>query len=199
MCDAEHPEFWDQRYAAHRTPWDFGGIPVALRDFLATHPGGGDTRVLIPGCGSGYEIEAFVRGGYAVTAIDFSAPAVARARDRFGHLGQSIIQGDFFSYDFAPESFAVIYERTFLCALPPERWPATRARYARLLPPGGLLAGLFYFGGKDDGPPFGLEPDEAARLFGEHFTVIDDQPAADSLPLFAGRERWQVRRRIPAP
>jgi hypothetical protein len=39
-------------------PWDFGGVPV----FLEKHYGPG--RVLIPGCGSGYEIEAFSSAGW---------------------------------------------------------------------------------------------------------------------------------------
>lgn len=200
MHDAAlQPAFWDQRYAADRTPWDFGGVPAALREFLATSPGHGGGRVLIPGCGTGYEIEAFARAGYAVTAIDFSAPAVERARIRFGHLNQTILHGDFFALRLAPGSFDLVYERTFLCALPPERWPAIAAQCARMLRSGGCHVGFFYFGDKEDGPPFGLAPRDDARLFAEEFSLLVDQPVQDSLPLFAGKERWQVRRRNPNP
>jgi SAM-dependent methyltransferase len=189
------PEFWDQRYHAQCTPWDFGAVPAALRDFVAARPGNG-RRVLIPGCGSGYEIEVFARAGYPVSAIDFSAPAVDRARERFGHLGGDIVHGDFFAHPFPSASFDVVYERTFLCALPPERWPAIVSRCASVLRPGGEWVGFFYFGPKDDGPPFGLGRDEAVNLFATHFALVEDQPVADSLPMFAGCERWQIRRAL---
>ena len=50
--DSNQPNFWTARYAAGKTPWDFGGVPSALKSFLerSSVPG----RVLIPGCGSGY-------------------------------------------------------------------------------------------------------------------------------------------------
>lgn len=191
------PEFWNPRYAAARTPWDFGGIPAPLTRYLAAHPGRG-ARVLIPGCGSGYEIAAFAEAGYAVTAIDFSPPAVAHARALLGPvLAGRIVEGDFFTHDFAEAPFDLIYERTFLCALPPTLWPQIVRRTASLLKPGGVLAGIYFFGEKDDSPPCGLAPDEPAQLFAADFATVADHaiPAAESLPLFAGRERWQERRR----
>ncbi len=195
------PDFWNPRYEASRTPWDLGGVPVPLQRYLATHPGRG-ARVLIPGSGSGYEISAFAAAGYLVTAIDFSPPAVARARSHVGPvLAEMVIEGDFFTHDFASAPFDLVYERTFLCALPPPMWPQIARRTASLLKPGGVLLGIYFFGDKDDGPPFGLAPDEPARLFDGAFVTVSDQPiaASESLPLFAGRERWQERRRNTTP
>lgn len=192
----DQPDFWNSRYEAGRTPWDFGAVPAPLARYLATHPGQG-ARVLIPGCGSGYEVAAFAAAGYTVTAIDFSAPAVSRARRRLpGPLAERVIEGDFFTYDFADAPFDLVYERTFLCALPPAMWPRIIARTAALLKPGGTVAGLYFFGEKEDGPPFGLAANEAETLFAPRFLLVADQPvpAEESLPLFAGRERWQERR-----
>lgn len=189
--------FWDSRYLSGRTPWDQGGVPAALARYLAAHPGRG-ARVLIPGCGAGREIAAFAAGGYAVTAIDISPPAVAQARVRVGPaLAGHVLEGDFFACSFDSTPFDLVYERTFLCALPSDRWPRIAERTAALLKPGGTLAGLYFFGDKDDGPPFGLAPDEAARLFDPDFDLVVDEPVppAESLPLFAARERWQERRR----
>ena len=64
-------EFWETRYRAGRMPWDFGGVPRALTGWLhtATAPG----RVLIPGCGSGYEVSAFHAAGWDVVAIEMKA------------------------------------------------------------------------------------------------------------------------------
>jgi SAM-dependent methyltransferase len=194
------PEFWDPRYAAQRTPWDAGGVPAALTRFLAKNPGRGK-RALIPGCGSGYETVAFADAGYDVTALDFSAQAVRRAKSNVGPvLADRVIEGDFFTHDFgAITPFDLIYERTFLCALPPDTWPRLVARTAALLKPGGLLAGLYFFGDKDDGPPFGLAPGEPETLFAGEFTLVADEaiPAAESLVLFADHERWQERIVIP--
>ncbi len=192
-----HRAFWDERYLAQTTPWDLGGAPAALGRFLATRPGRG-ASVLIPGCGSGHEVAAFARAGYNVTAIDFSPPAVARARANAGaQLAGRIVEGDFFTHPFAEAPFDLVYERTFLCALPPAWRGRIVARAAALLKPGGTLAGLYFFGDASDGPPYGLAPDDAARLFDPSFRLVRDEavPAAESLPIFAGLERWQERRR----
>src|SRR3954451_9826836 len=133
------PAFFDARYAAGRMPWDYGGVPNALKAFLDQHPGSG--RVLIPGCGSGYEIEAFASAGWDVIGIDFSTVAIARARSLLGRLADKVYEGDFFNHPFRERSFDLIYERTFLCALSPERWPHYAQRLAALLAPSGLLCG----------------------------------------------------------
>jgi len=91
--------------------------------------------VLVPGCGSGYEIRQFAERGDDVLGIDFSDAALERARK----LALPARQADFFALDERP--FDVVYERTFLCALPRHRWPAWSARMPMLVRPGGLLAG----------------------------------------------------------
>jgi SAM-dependent methyltransferase len=192
------PDFWEPRYLSGRTPWDLGFVPASLTRFLDARPGHG-ARVLIPGCGSGYEVAAFAAAGYHVTAIDFSPAAITRARQRLGPaLAERVVLGDFFSYDFPDAPFDLVYERTFLCALPPELWPKLVARTHSLLGAGGTLVGLYYFGEKDDGPPYGLEETEAATLFAQHFALVANHavPTGDSPPMFAGRERWQERRRL---
>jgi SAM-dependent methyltransferase len=195
-ASASQPEFWNTRYASGRMPWDFGGVPAALRHFLAAHPGAG-RRALVPGCGSGYEVAAFAAAGWDTSAIDFSPAAVARARALLSPaLAPSVVLGDFFSHVFTAAPFDLVYERTFLCALPPDRWPAIAIRTTALLKPGGMLVGIYYFGDKDGGPPFGLAPSEDEQLFARAFALAREEPVADSLPLFAGKERWQERRRL---
>ncbi len=198
--DPTSPGFWNTRYEAGTTPWDLGGVPAPLARHLATRPGRG-ASVLIPGCGSGYEVAAFTQAGFRVTAIDFSAPAVSRARATVGPARAGrIIEGDFFTHTLADAPFDFIYERTFLCALPPAWREKIVARAAALLKPGGTLAGIYFFEESTDGPPFGLAPGEADRLFDPLFRLVRDEPVApaESLEFFVGRERWQERvRKFP--
>lgn len=192
--DSSAPEFWEERYRAGRLPWDAGGVPPALREFLAR--GGPVGKVLIPGCGSGYEARAFHAAGWEVTAVDFSPSAVARARANLGELARHVVRADFFA-DAIGDSFDLIYERTFLCSLPPARWPAYARRVAGLLRPGGGLAGIFFHGCEPEPPPHPLRAETAHALFGAVLALVEDRaiPAAESLPLYAGGERWQVWRR----
>lgn len=196
---AEHPsqpQFWDTRYASGQTPWDFGGAPAAVSSFLKRSPKTG--RVLIPGCGAGYEARAFAEAGWKVTALDISPVAVELARKNAGpELAKRIFLADFFQDRLTAAGFDLIYERTFLCALPPEHRPAYVQRTAELLKPGGRLVGFFYFQktALKDGPPWGLAWGEADALFQDYYTLERDDPVIDSLPLFKGRERWQERTR----
>src|SRR5262249_12633521 len=125
--DFAQPEFWDSRYRSGRTPWDQAAIPKALMSFLQREQGP-TSRVLIPGCGSGYELPLFLQRGYDVIGIDFSEAAVSRARSLLSKEQEDrIIHGDFFSYRFA-HPFDLMYERAFLCALSPGRWRNYAAR-----------------------------------------------------------------------
>jgi SAM-dependent methyltransferase len=182
-------EFWDSRYRAARTPWDFGGVPAALAAYLRT---ASPRRVLIPGCGSGYELRAFHERGWDVLALDYSPVAVERARQVLGALATKVALADFFAHDFKGQAFDVIYERTFLCSQPPEVWVQYARRIAELLVDGGKLIGFFLFGHEDEPPPYPLTEQQAQELFGEHFVRVVDDPVRDSLPAFAGRERWQI-------
>jgi hypothetical protein len=193
--DSTKPDFWEQRYLSGRTPWDFQGVPPALADFLRRSPGIGS--VLLPGCGTGYEVKAFHESGWRPLAIDFSPAAVHRAREVLGLLAPAVKEADFFG-DSLDGPFDLIYERTFLCSLPPERWAAYAERAVQLLRPGGALTGIFYYGVDPEGPPFPIREDEARVLFAA-FELVEDHaiPADRSLPLFAGYERWQTWRLNP--
>jgi len=185
--DPSLPEFWEKRFIEGITPWDAGQTPARLTRFLAvTAP----ARVLIPGCGSAYEVRAFAAAGWTVHAIDYTPAAIARARVELGELADRVQLADFFDFD-APE-VDLIYERAFLCALPRHLWPGYAARIGELLRPGGRVAGFYFFSDELRGPPFGLAAGQLAALIAPSFTCNADEPVADSLPVFADRERWQV-------
>jgi SAM-dependent methyltransferase len=189
--DPGSARFWDERFRKGFTPWDQAGVQHAFLAFMARTE---RRPVLIPGCGSAYEALALARAGWIVRAIDFSADAVAAARAQLGEFGALVEQADFFSY-MPPFEPGWIYERAFFCALPPARRVDYVQRMAQLLAPGGLLAGFFFLGSTPKGPPFGIERVQLDALFAPSFELVEDAPVDDSLPVFAGRERWLAWRR----
>jgi Thiopurine S-methyltransferase (TPMT) len=200
--DPDTPAFWDERFERGFTPWDQQGVPQAFSAFAA---GLTSRPVLIPGCGSAYEALWLATQGWPVTALDFSAAAVQAARAYLSTQAAGervqLVEADFFTY-MPPGGVASapqwIYERAFLCALPPARRVDYARRMAELAAPGTLLAGLFLFGATLNGPPFAIEETDLHALLDPFFDCIDDHPVDGSLPIFAGRERWLTWRRRAA-
>lgn len=190
--DPSTPGFWDERFAGGFTPWDRGGVPQALRDFVGR--AGAPRVTLIPGCGAAYELAFLCEQGWDATAIDFSPQAVAQARAGLGQWRGNLVQADFFTY-LPASHLELIYERAFLCALPRAMWPRVAARWADLLAPGALLAGFFFFDDAAKGPPFGIGRAELDELLGPFFECIEDAAVGDSIAVFAGKERWMVWQR----
>lgn len=190
------PAFWDERFDKRFTPWDRGGLPAELRAFVAgmSRSWPSPPVVLAPGCGTAYELALMLEAGWDATAIDFSPVAVARAKSLAGQWADRIVQADFFDY-VPPRPLDLVYEQAFLCALPRARWPQVAERWAGLLAPGGLLAGYFFFDDAPKGPPFGIARERLDALLAPYFDCILEQAVAESIPVFAGRERWMVWRR----
>lgn len=180
-------EFWERRFREGTTPWDAGRTPARLEQFLTTEK---PARVLIPGCGSAYEVRAFFNARWDVLAVDFAPAAIERARFELGELPDCLLQADFFTFDSPPVD--LIYERAFLCALPRHLWLDYAARLEALLQPGGRIAGFYFFSDELRGPPFGLAPGQLSWLLEPAFACSVNEVVTDSLPVFAGRERWQV-------
>ncbi|MET3133492.1 SAM-dependent methyltransferase [Oxalobacteraceae bacterium GrIS 1.11] len=192
--DPLSPQFWDERFERGFTPWDRGGVPDALRRFA--QEAGAPLTCLIPGCGAAYELAFLLEAGWDATAIDFSPAAVATARAALGAHGARVLEADFFSYE-PLKPLQLIYERAFLCAMPRAMWPQVAARWARLLAPGALLAGYFFFDDKERGPPFGIARARLEALLEPDFECVADDAVDDSIAVFAGKERWMVWRRRP--
>jgi len=146
-------------------------------------------RVLVPGCGSGYEVQAFAGRGHDVLGIDFSDAALEAAK------GSPVRKADFFQLREAP--FDLVYERTFLCALPRRLWPDWGRKVAEVVRPGGRLAGFFYLNDNERGPPFGTSLEQLHELLDAGFVQTEEEPvpAEQSVPVLAGHEVWQVWKR----
>ncbi|WP_426417125.1 methyltransferase domain-containing protein [Aestuariirhabdus sp. LZHN29] len=191
--DASRSEFWDVRIEEGVMPWDAGGVPRQLACWIDNVSSIG--KVVIPGCGSGYEAVAFASAGAKVTAIDFSASALAVARENIGDAPVELRQEDVFTSSVAEVEADLVYERAFLAAIP-ERLRETYSRWvANQVRPGGLLLGYFLLGEGRGGPPFPILGEQLDQLLSPSFECIDRQPVTDSLEVFQGQECWQVWRR----
>lgn len=150
--DAADPAFWDERFSRDHTPWDAHGVPAAFRQFCEAQPA--PLSTLIPGCGNAYEAGWLAGRGWPVTAIDFAPSAVASAQAVLGPHAGVVELADFFR--FAPRRpVQWIYERAFLCAMPRRLWADYAEQVARLLSPGGLLAGFFVVAAGQEASPRG--------------------------------------------
>ena len=136
-------EFWEQRFHEGHTPWDRGEVNPQCSAWLAAgvlKP----CRILVPGCGSGYEIAALAQAGFDVTGLDYAPVAIARTRQLLeaANLKAELVEADALSWRPA-RAYDAIYEQTCLCALYPDDWRAYADQLYHWLHAGGKLYALF--------------------------------------------------------
>jgi SAM-dependent methyltransferase len=185
----EQKEFWSARWENNETQWDAGSPTTPLAEYI-TSLEDHSLRILIPGCGSGYEAELlWLRGFRNVFVIDIVEKPLARFRERNPDFpAEQLICGDFFALDSA---FDLVLEQTFYCAIPPEMRDQYVKKMSELIVPGGKLAGLlFNFPLTEEGPPFGGSEEEYRNRFAAYFEVTVLTPALNSIKPRLGREFW---------
>ncbi len=184
---------WEELYQQCETPWEKGKPHPALVDFLAENgPFAGE--ILVPGCGSGYDVRAISTPANHVVGIDLAPFAITKA-DSFPKVGrEEYLLADL----FAPPAewngrFDLIFEHTCFCAIDPR----LRARYVetivRLLKPEGKLLAIFFINPDHDepGPPYGVSRAELEKSFGPHFVREDEWVPERTHP---GREDRELMR-----
>ncbi|GFF22668.1 probable thiol methyltransferase 2 [Aspergillus lentulus] len=135
-------------------------------------------KALVPGCGRGVDVLLLASFGYDAYGLEYSATAVevckeeqAKNGDKYpvrdAEIGQgkiTFVQGDFFKDTWLEKlqlprnSFDLIYDYTFFCALDPSMRPQWALRHTQLLAdsPRGHLICLEFPRHKDtslQGPP----------------------------------------------
>ena len=180
---------WNDRYVARDFPWDLGG-PAPVVQALAARAFGAGTadrsarRILVPGCGRAWDVEALAARGHTVVGLDISPAALELARARIA--GRDLpgavewVVGDVLVEPGVPpaggQGFDGWVEHTCFCALDPSLWPRYVEAAWRRLKPGGVLFGAFldFEGG---GPPYGTDAAELRDLFGDRFDIEMLEPA----------------------
>lgn len=176
--------------------------PPALLELLALGrvPAG---RILVPGCGTGYDLATLARPDREVVGIDLSRDAQAAFRTAHPDLPGRVVYEvtDFFSYD-ADTGFDFVWDYTFFCALDPDQRGHWAETMARLIKPSGTLATLI-FPFEDpipnrEGPPWPINTGLVRSFVEEAFEEVDARQPEASHPGREGREQLVLwRRRSP--
>ena len=196
---------WEACYQSGETPWDRGSAAPPLLELLEARGvglwlGG---PVLVPGCGSGHDVRALADAGVPAHGLDLSPTAVGRARTLSKSDATTYETGDFLDPAWrAGKGFPAIWEHTCFCAIQPEQRGAYAEAAAALLPPGGVLAGVFYLrpydpGENEEGPPFKTSVEELDGLFSAWFELMEGWIPSHAYPDREGREWIGIFRRLP--
>jgi methyl halide transferase len=180
---------------------------------------------LVPGCGRGYDVLLLTSFGFDAYGLDVSPLAQEAAKkerdapdaaEKYPVHNQAVGRGevkfvlaDFFKDEFLAETgggnFDVIFDYTFLCALPPQLRPRWAKRMAELLGPSGRLICLEFPLSKapsEPGPPHGLTAELYNALLSAPGQDIeyDDEGCALPKPAVAAEnalvkvDRWKAER-----
>jgi SAM-dependent methyltransferase len=188
MHDSFNATYWDQRYQEQQTGWDIGYASPPLTSYVDQLPSK-NMRILVPGCGNGYEVEYLLQQGFTdVTVIDIApslTAALAEKLKQWAGKELKIITGDFFELD---GQFDLVLEQTFFCALHPALRPEYVRKMHALLADKGKLAGVLFNRDFTGGPPFGGSKEEYEGLFRPYFNIIHMDACYNSIPPRAGTE-----------
>lgn len=191
------PTDWEAQYQKGETPWDKGGPSPGLLDFLAQEPLTG--RVLVPGCGLGYDVRAIAPQAAEVIGLDIAPSAVAAAQAYPPTGRESYTAADLFDLPASLRgSFDWVWEHTCFCAIDPAMRPAYVEAVAGALRPGGRLLAVFYLdpgnSSPDEGPPFEVSIPQLDALFEPRFELEREWLPARAYAGREGREWMRVLR-----
>ncbi|KAJ9121741.1 hypothetical protein QFC22_002362 [Naganishia vaughanmartiniae] len=155
------------------TPWDKAAPHGALVQLLKESGSDGVPTIpkeglaLVPGCGKGYDVLLLAQRGLDSTGLDVSPIAVEQANEYLEEQQASsplnhkteVKLASFFHWKRPIDGYSLIYDYTFLCALPPSLRPEWAETMTRLAAPTGMLITLqFPLDGpeREGGPPYSL-------------------------------------------
>ena len=145
---------WENRYLNNDIGWDLGEVSTPLKEYFDQLENK-EIKILIPGGGNSYEAEYLFKNGFEnVFVVDVSRSAIENIQKRVPNFPRKqLIIGDFFELE---NTFDLIIEQTFFCAINPNLREAYVLKMNQLLKPNGKLVGLmFNVPLNKDKPPFG--------------------------------------------
>ncbi len=179
-------EYWENRYKTNDAIWDIGHISTPLKEYIDQLENK-EIKILIPGAGNAYELDYLIEKGFQnVFVIDYAQQPIDAIINRNKTLEKHLICDDFFNHN---ETYDLIIEQTFFCALNPSLRENYVSKMYDLLSDKGKISGLlFNFPLTEVGPPFGGSYDEYINLFLEKFKIKILEPAYNSIKPRANKE-----------
>lgn len=162
--------YWNQRWENNETSWDIGEASPAIVHFMQKYPDK-NAKILIPGCGNAHEAQFLISEGFTnITLIDIAPKLITDLLEKFKNTPHiNLICDNYFNLK---DTFDIIIEQTFFCALPPIKRNEYANKSYQLLNPKGQIIGLLFNKNFDkQGPPFGGDTAEYTKLFNAQFEI----------------------------
>jgi len=194
MKEGQEKDYWTTRYKESKTGWDIGYPSTPLKEYIDQLTDK-TLKILIPGAGNAYEAEYLYNQGFEhVYVLDISElPLQAFAARNPDFPKEQLVQANFFDIN---DTFDLVVEQTFFCALDPSLRPAYVKKMNQLLKPEGKLVGLlFNFPLTDQGPPYGGTLARYQNYFSTDFDILIMEPSYNSIESRAGLELFFMTRK----
>jgi SAM-dependent methyltransferase len=184
-------KYWQNRYETNDIAWDAGKITTPIKEYIDQIEDK-SIKILIPGCGNGYEFEYLINNGFGNSfVVDYAQKPIDNLKQRMPNCNPNqLIIFDFFELE---GRYDLIIEQTFFCALNPELRAKYEQKMLSLLSPKGKLIGLlFQFPLTEIGPPFGGSKEEYLNLFSTNFEIKIIETAYNSIKPREGKELFFI-------
>jgi SAM-dependent methyltransferase len=184
-------QYWENRYRNDDAVWDAGQITTPIKEYIDQIQNK-DLKILIPGCGNGYEFEYLINNGFKNSyVLDYAESPLTNLKNRMTDYNENqFIQTDFFQHESQCD---LIIEQTFFCALDPKlRMEYVKKMHSLLSPKGKLVGLLFQFPLTENGPPFGGSTEEYLNLFSLYFEIKTLETAYNSIKPRQGNELFFI-------
>lgn len=189
--DINNQDFWEDKYKNKVTGWDLGSVSPPLKAYFDQIKNK-NIKILVPGAGHAYEAEYLHNQGFKnVYVADWAQTALNNIQVRIPSFPKEhLLLVDFFSLQ---DSFDLIIEQTFFCAITPNLRIKYVDKMHELLQKNGKLVGLlFQIPLNNSHPPFGGCKDEYLRLFQEKFEIKIMETAYNSIQPRANNELFVI-------
>jgi len=146
---------WEQRFRDNHAPWERGNLHPAIEHWKQSGDFKPGMKAFIPGCGRAPELLHLANAGLDMTAADISNTALDWQKGALEaeNLTAELVSGDAFAFE-PDQPFDIIFEQTFLCAIPPKLRELYETSVHKWLKPGGKLLALFMQKDEMGGPPY---------------------------------------------
>ncbi|MCB0515055.1 MAG: SAM-dependent methyltransferase [Chitinophagales bacterium] len=187
--------YWENRYENNTTGWDIGYASYPLAHYFDQLQDK-SLRILVPGGGNGYEAAYLFDKGFAnVYLLDWAHMPLENFAAKYPHFPKNhLLNADFFQHE---DTYDLIVEQTFFCALSPSLRPNYAQKMHELLSPKGKLVGLWFKHALDanGNPPYGGSKDEYLTYLRPFFTTKIFEDCYNSIPPRQGNELFGVFRK----